>query len=364
MSVCAWNTSNVMRKVRPILPRESDRAEPIRVIDGRKAIRNMSSTTRVIAVDPRQPDPSVLEEAARVLKRGGLVAFATETVYGLGADATNPEAVARIFEAKGRPSFNPLIVHACGTPMVRTCVAEWPDPAQILDEAFWPGPLTLVLSRSANIPDLVTAGRNTVGVRIPGPAIALRLIERAGRPIAAPSANRSTGISPTLARHVLEDLDGRIDLVLDSGPTTVGLESTVVDLTSADPTILRPGPVTPSEIERAMGVRVVSSGGPGTDPGGPRTSPGQLAVHYAPRTRALRVEDAGALEGFSWPRRSALVVVGGHDLADPPGLVRRFDLETPEWAARNLYRVLHECDALSVEVVVVVLPPDRPEWLA
>ncbi|MFL5899451.1 MAG: L-threonylcarbamoyladenylate synthase [Solirubrobacterales bacterium] len=324
----------------------------------------MPTTTRILPIDPHRPDPSALEEAARVLKRGGLVAFATETVYGLGADATDPGAVARIFEAKGRPSFNPLIVHVGDTTMARACVEAWPDRARVLADAFWPGPLTLVLRRSTCIPDVVTAGRDTVGVRIPGPAVARRLIERAGRPIAAPSANRSNGISPTLARHVLEDLDGRIDLVLDSGPTTVGLESTVVDLTSADPTILRPGPVTPSEIERAMGVRVVSSGGPGTDPGGPRTSPGQLAIHYAPRTRALRVEDAGALEGFSWPRRSALVVVGGHDLADPPALIRRFDLETPEEAARDLYRVLHECDALSVEVVVVVLPPDNPEWLA
>src|SRR3954469_20808878 len=125
----------------------------------------------MIAVDPQQPDPASLELAAGVLRRGGLVAFATETVYGLGADATNPEAVARIFEAKGRPSFNPLIVHASGSVMARTCIADWPDAARILDAAFWPGPLTLVLTRSADIPDVVTAGRDTVGVRIPRPAI-------------------------------------------------------------------------------------------------------------------------------------------------------------------------------------------------
>src|SRR4051794_3459108 len=278
MSVCAWNTSNVMRKVRPILPRESDRAEPIRVIDGRKAIRNMSSTTRVIAVDPRQPDPSVLEEAARVLMRGGLVAFATETVYGLGADATNPEAVARIFAAKGRPTFNPLIVHASHTDMARACVADWPETAHALAGRFWPGPLTLVLPRSTIIDDIVTAGHDTVGVRIPEPPLARRLIAAAGRPIAAPSANRSTGVSPTLASHVLADLDGRIDLVLDSGQTAVGLESTVLDVTTRLPRILRPGPVTLSEIEGVLeGTRVRDHEDNSSHGQQPVTSPGQMA---------------------------------------------------------------------------------------
>src|SRR4051794_13999759 len=217
MSVCAWNTSNVMRKVRPILPRESDRAEPIRVIDGRKAIRNMSSTTRVIAVDPRQPDPSVLEEAARVLMRGGLVAFATETVYGLGADATNPEAVARIFEAKGRPSTNPLIVHLSDRSMASAYAPGWSEEEDLLAKKFWPGPLTMVVHRSADIPDAVTAGLATVGLRVPAFASARALIAATGVPLAAPSANRSNRLSPTMAGHVLGDLDGRIEMVLDSG---------------------------------------------------------------------------------------------------------------------------------------------------
>jgi L-threonylcarbamoyladenylate synthase len=323
----------------------------------------VSSTTRVIPVDPERPDPAVLEEAAQVLRRGGLVAFATETVYGLGAVATNPEAVARIFEAKGRPSFNPLIVHASGTPMVRTCVAEWPDLAQTLDAAFWPGPLTLILPRSADIPDLVTAGRDTVGVRIPSPTIARHLIEHAGRPIAAPSANRSTGISPTLAQHVLEDLDGRIDLILDSGQTAVGLESTVLDLTTRDPRVLRPGPITASQIEHALGGRRVGTTDD-PDPRGPRTSPGQMAVHYAPRTRALRVDRADALASFPWPVSAALVVVGRHDLPSLPSSLHRFDLETPAIAARELYAVLHQCDSLNVDILIILSPPDRPEWLA
>lgn len=319
--------------------------------------------TRVIVVDPGGPDPAALVEAARVLTRGGLVAFATETVYGLGADATNPEAVARIFEAKGRPSFNPLIVHAGGTEMARTCVVEWPGAARALGAAFWPGPLTLVLPRSALIPDIVTAGRDTVAVRVPEPSIARGLIESAGRPIAAPSANRSNRISPTLARHVLEDLDGRIDLILDSGQTTVGLESTVLDLTARDPRILRPGPIAGPAIARVLGGRAIDAAS-GPDPHGPRVSPGQMMVHYAPRTPALRVDRASDLADFRWPGSAALVVIGRHTLPALPSRLHRFDLETPAEAAHGLYAVLHECDALDIELIMVVPPPDLPEWSA
>ena len=227
----------------------------------------MAVTTRVIPVDPDEPDAGALAEAADILRGGGLVAFATETVYGLGADATNPEAVARIFEAKGRPSFNPLIVHADSTAMARRLVAGWPDEAEVLARCFWPGPLTLVLPRSGIIPDVVTAGRETVGVRVPRPEVARRLIAAAVCPVAAPSANRSTGISPTLASHVLRDLDGKVDLILDSGQTAVGLESTVVDLTLRQPRVLRPGPVTaPSWSTRW-------ADGTSTSPRRPRRSP-------------------------------------------------------------------------------------------
>ncbi len=190
--------------------------------------------TRVLQVDRDEPDPAAISEAARVLRAGGLVAFATETVYGLGADATNPEAVARIFEAKGRPSTNPLIVHVADKADALACVAEWPGRADRLADRFWPGPLTLVLPRSSIIPDIVTAGQETVGVRVPRSGVARWLILEAGCPVAAPSANRSTGISPTEARHVLKDLDGKVDLVLDSGPTGVGIESTVLDLSGTE----------------------------------------------------------------------------------------------------------------------------------
>jgi L-threonylcarbamoyladenylate synthase len=325
----------------------------------------VSTTTRTIAVDPENPAPAILKEAAEILQQGGLVAFATETVYGLGADATNPAAVARIFAAKGRPAFNPLIVHAPHAAMARTCVAEWPEAAGVLANAFWPGPLTLVLPRSAGIPDIVTAGRDTVGVRVPRPAVARLLIDLAGRPIAAPSANRSTGISPTLARHVLEDLEGRVDLILDSGQTAVGLESTVLNLTTPRPHILRPGPITAAAIERVLGADHLSWLDP-QERRGPLTSPGQMPIHYAPRTRAVRVDEAGELASVVWPGpgRAALVAVGEHGVPLLPAGLHRFDLRTPEIAAQDLYVVLHQCDTLDLDLVVVLPPPDRPEWTA
>jgi L-threonylcarbamoyladenylate synthase len=323
----------------------------------------VSTSTRLLAVDPYQPAASTLREAAGLLRRGRLVAFATETVYGLGADATNPDAVAGIFAAKGRPACNPLIVHASGPAMARRCVADWPETAEMLATVFWPGPLTLVLPRSTLVPDIVTAGRNTVGVRVPAPPVARRLIEHTGRPIAAPSANRSTGVSPTLARHVLDDLDGQIDLVLDSGPTTVGLESTVLDLASLQPCILRPGPITAEAIARVLAGRRVDTA-PAADAGGAPASPGQMPVHYAPRTPALRVDAASDLVCIAWPRHAALVVVGPHALPPVPSELHRFDLPTPEAAAHEVYRVLRECDAMKLELIVVVPPPDHPEWCA
>ncbi len=187
--------------------------------------------TRVLQVDPQQPAPGALEDAAEVLFKKGLVAFATETVYGLGALATDAAAVERIYQAKGRPAFNPLIVHVDGISQARQCASDWPEAADRLAGMFWPGPLTLVLRRSSLIPDVVTAGRDTVALRVPLPLVARSLIAQVGQPLAAPSANRSNRLSPTRAEHVLADLGGLIELILDSGPTSFGLESTVVDLT-------------------------------------------------------------------------------------------------------------------------------------
>jgi L-threonylcarbamoyladenylate synthase len=309
------------------------------------------------------PDPAALDLAAGVLTRGGLVAFATETVYGLGAIATQPAAVERIFAAKERPAKNPLIVHVSGIPEARGCTTEWPPDAQRLAEHFWPGPLTLVLRRHAVIPDIVTAGLQTVALRAPRGAVARGLIERVGQPIAAPSANRSNRISATRAEHVLADLENQIDLVIDSGPTTVGLESTVLDLSGPSPQILRPGPITRAELEAALAGRALLDQAPGAHAALPM-SPGQMPVHYAPRTPAYYVTSVDEFEGLNQSEALALIVIGKHSAAGASVGLADYVLDTPESAAKSLYDVFHRCDALARGAILVVLPPDAPEWQA
>ncbi len=238
-------------------------------------------STVVLRVDPEQPDRQAIERAAAVIRRGGLVAFPTETVYGLGADALNPEAVARIFEAKGRPAHDPIIVHVADADGLAGVAREVPAVAGRLAEMFWPGPLTLVVPKAQAVPAVVTAGGETVAVRCPAHNVALALIRAAGTPIAAPSANRFGHTSPTAAQHVLEDLDGRFELLLDGGPTPVGVESTVLDLTGRVPTILRPGGVTREALEAVLGRVAVLERLPEGETS-PR-SPGLLDRHYAPR---------------------------------------------------------------------------------
>jgi L-threonylcarbamoyladenylate synthase len=327
----------------------------------------MPLVTRSLSIDPNHPDSSALDEAAHVLRHGGLVAFPTETVYGLGAIATDAAAVARIFEAKGRPATNPLIVHVSGAAMAAELVLDWPEAAATLAAAFWPGPLSLVLPRSPLVPDIVTAGQATVAVREPGSPIARALVARVGHALAAPSANRSCGISPTTASHVLRDLDGLVNLVLDGGPTTVGIESTVVDLTTREPRILRPGPITRIELQHALGgphVRAAEGDSAATDDA-PQSSPGRMATHYAPRTPSVRLDDPDALFDFPWPPRACLLVFGPHEIADPPEMVLHFEhLADPIVASRDLYAALHRCDAVAADLVVVLLPPDLPQWHA
>ena len=322
--------------------------------------------TRVVAVDPDRPDPTILTEAAVILRSGGLVVFGTETVYGLGADATNPAAVARIFAAKGRPATNPLIVHVADLDGAIECVRTWPLAARQLADHHWPGPLTLVLPRSAIIPDIVTAGQDTVGIRVPAPVVARELIRLAGVPIAAPSANRSNRISPTTAAHVLKDLDGSVDLILDSGPCSVGIESTVLDLSGPVPTILRPGAVAADEITATIGRPVVHFAG-SVASSQPAASPGQLAVHYAPRTPSYRLEwpalatfrpdpaiGFGVIALGRWP--AGLTPVGW-------GACRAFD--DAAVAAAELYQTFHRLDDLGLAFILVITPPDdEPGWLA
>src|SRR5262249_11514941 len=222
-------------------------------------------------------------QAAEILRRGGLVAFPPESVYGLGAHALDREAVERIFAAKGRPATNPLIVHAADESAARALARAWPDAAMRLAQRFWPGPLTLVVPKAEAVPDIVTAGGTTVALRVPVHPVALALLREAGIPLAAPSANRSTQVSPTRAEHVLRGLDGRIDVLLDAGPTPGGIESTVLDVTTSPPRLLRPGLVTPREIEAIIGP-IEFAQSMKAEAGQPQRSPGISGKHYAPRT--------------------------------------------------------------------------------
>ncbi len=321
--------------------------------------------TEVISVDPTEPAPDLIARAAAVLCRGGLVAFPTETVYGLGANALDAAAVAGIFSAKGRPATNPLIVHVPDRAAAARVVAAWPEVAERLARRFWPGPLTLVLPKREGVPAAVTAGGPTVAVRVPAHPVALALLRAAGVPVAAPSANASTRLSPTQARHVLRSLGGKIELVLDAGPTPGGIESTVVDLTVSPPRVLRPGLVASAEIGSVIGA--LEGRAPVRAPGGIAASPGLQPVHYAPRTRLLLVETnadkaaerlsaAGQKVGFiPFASPAEPIPAGAETLRLPP--------DSAGYAAR-LYAALHELDEKGLDVIVVEPPPDTEEWQA
>ncbi len=237
--------------------------------------------TKIIQVDRDKPDPSAIQEAASALEAGKLVVFPTETVYGLGAHALDPAAVQKIFEAKERPANDPLIVHIAHIGQVNQCAAGMSAAARKLGLAFWAGPLTLILKKKPAVPDLVTAGLDSVALRVPSHRVARALMEMAGVPVAAPSANRFSRPSPTTAEHVLEDLDGRVDLLLDAGPTDIGLESTIVDFTADPPVIRRPGGITFEQVHslvpEVVFAEILAAGDE------PQVAPGQLLRHYAPR---------------------------------------------------------------------------------
>lgn len=296
----------------------------------------------------RPATTDAIAAAADVLRAGGLVAFPTETVYGLGADATNARAVAGIFAAKGRPLFNPLIAHVADAADARR-FAVLDERAEALAAAFWPGALTLVLAKSAGcgIAELTTAGLDTVAIRVPSHRIAQALIRAAGVPIAAPSANRSGHVSPTTAAHVEADLGEAVAMILDDGPSAVGIESTVVDLSGAVPTLLRAGGVTSEAIEAVLGAPIIRATGDTERP----SSPGQLASHYAPRA-AVRLDATTARSG------EALLAFGSAVPShDGPMINLSTSGDTIE-AAANLFAALRRLDATGVPAIAVMPIPE------
>jgi len=352
-----------------------------------KTLRLKVDTNNLEAPEARE----ALDRAAAILRGGGLVALPTETVYGLGANALDRDAVERIFAAKSRPAWDPVIVHIASHEMLSGLVEDVPDAARKLMAAFWPGPLTLLLKRTRAVPDAVTAGRPLVGVRMPAHPVALELIRRAGVPVAAPSANRFGHVSPTTADHVLDDLDGRIDAVLDAGPTTRGVESTVLDPSTSPMMIYRPGAVTAEQILEIAGpVVLFRSGEPlrETPPDAPVAalpSPGVGLRHYAPRARLVLIEApiaelGGRLaEAARSERSERLGVMLPEGIAPAADITAKETAATeiaatdiaaaqiypwgnwsaPETMARELYAGLRTLDAAGCTVILCPMPPEE-----
>ena len=341
---------------------------------------NKSVKTLRLTVDPARIDraesQAVIAQAAQILRAGGLVALPTETVYGLGANALNAAAVARIFEAKQRPAWDPVIIHIAGpilrNPMLDPLVERVPPVAHDLMRAFWPGPLTLLLPRSGNVPDIITASRPLVGIRMPAHPVAFELIRQAGVPVAAPSANIFGHISPTTAEHVLEDLDGKIDAVLDAGPTQHGVESTVLDPNQHPMMIYRPGAITARQIRKIAGPvevfkeKVASS----AEERKSLPSPGVGLRHYAPRARLILIEGtlaelparlAVAAKAHEKERLGIMLPteLANIDLGAPLRAAAEFPWgrwNSPEELAEKLYAGLRALDAQGCAVILCPMP--------
>jgi L-threonylcarbamoyladenylate synthase len=305
-------------------------------------------TTRLI-----KADSAAISEVARCLAAGGLVAFPTETVYGLGADATNATAVARLYAAKGRPAFNPLIAHVGDLAAARG-LARFDADAERLADAFWPGPLTLVLPRQPDCPvaDLATAGLDTIALRVPDHPVAKAILAAFGRPIVAPSANRSGHVSPTTAQHVLADLRGRVDLIIDGGPTPVGVESTIVACLDG-PALLRPGGLAREDIERRLGHSLAASPHIADGADAAPQAPGMLASHYAPRA-ALRLEATEVRAGEALLAFGASLPPGAGQATAMLNLSARSDLIE---AAANLFSHLRALDAAGAKTIAIMPVP-------
>src|SRR5450755_3030106 len=322
-------------------------------------------TAEILSTHTPELFQKAVRRASELLRAGEVVALPTETVYGLAANALDEKAVAKIFRIKGRPAKNPIIVHVAGNEMAKRCAGHWPELADKLSRSFWPGPLTLVLPRTEIIPDVVTAGGATVGVRWPGHPFIQAVIRECGFPLAAPSANLSNQISPTNAEHVRAQLGGKISLIVDGGQSQVGIESTVLDLSVRPPQILRPGMIHAESLAAVVG----NIQYPTSNIQYPKLkSPGLLEKHYSPRAKLLVLNwrnDGDLLEQIrnsQFAIRNCFIIAhtiipAGENFADVS--VMPHDAEA---FARALYAELHRCDAAGAELIVVEAPPDSPEW--
>lgn len=303
-----------------------------------------------------EADDGGIRKAAALLRSGRLVAFPTETVYGLGADAASREAIARLYEAKGRPNDHPVIVHFADADTAFGWAREVPDTAKKLAARFWPGPLTLILKRAPHVGDFVTGGQDTVGLRVPVHSLAHELLAEFGGGLAAPSANRFGRVSPTTARHVRDDLGKDVDLVLDGGPCEVGIESTIVDLSRGRPVLMRPGGISMDELEAALGTPVELP-----DSAAPRVS-GGLPSHYAPRTPARLVPSVALDDEIAkLGTRAAVLAFGVPD--ERIDFWMRMPRDPGEYA-RKLYAALRELDATGSQVLLIESPPEDAGWRA
>lgn len=325
--------------------------------------------TNIQRIDPGAISSGDLRLACELLHGKEVVAFPTETVYGLGANALEAEAAEKIYAAKGRPSNNPLIVHVADTQAAQELVSEWPPAAEKLAAAFWPGPLTLVLPKRDHVPAIVTAGGPTVAIRIPHHPVALALLREVGLPLAAPSANRSNAVSPTTAEHVLQGLEGRIPLILDGGPCAGGLESTVLQLGCSPPKVLRPGLISRQQMEAVLGSPVIGPAAQSNPQETALPSPGMMRRHYAPRAKLELVPESGQRRAFALAAAGTSVAwLAWEDEAIPEPLPQRLILQRMprqvEAYAAQLYAVLHRLDQSEVNRIVAPLPPSTEAWQA
>lgn len=332
--------------------------------------KSLVASGKILRTDTPQAFREAAEAAACRLRQGEAVVLPTETVYGLAANALDPLAVANIYQIKGRPSRNPLIVHVCSLEMARDCAGEWPEVATKLACAFWPGPLTMVVAKSKIIPNVVTAGGATVGLRWPDHPMFVAVLKACGFPLAAPSANRSNQVSPTAAEHVVRSLGDRCPMVVDGGNCNVGIESTVVDVSGDQLRVLRPGMIQVQAMETVLGRKIIADqrDEPRGDEeaSGALRSPGLLEIHYAPKAvlwlgrwqSELSLREAWEKCG---PAQGKVAVIAHHIL--PVGFERVSVLpHDPEAYARGMYAEWHRCDELGYEFILLELPPNTPEW--